>query len=169
MLLSLSKTKTNLGCLMSMCPSPPRPARCRGIDLNRGTGRVCVPNSLRPHGLQPTQFLCPWDSPGKNMGVGCHALLPGDLPNPGIKPTSLMSPASAGGFFTTSATWEEPTLESYHHRNHAVFCARAEPQRDISVKGLLVTPQDIKRLGLDPKHSWLPLSCLAVYLPPTNI
>ena len=31
---------------------------------------------------------------------------PGDLPNPGIKPTSLVSPASAGGFFTTSATWE---------------------------------------------------------------
>ena len=31
---------------------------------------------------------------------------PGDLPNPGIKPASLMSPALAGGFFTTSATWE---------------------------------------------------------------
>ena len=31
---------------------------------------------------------------------------PGDLPNPGIEPTSLVSPASAGGFFTTSATWE---------------------------------------------------------------
>ena len=31
---------------------------------------------------------------------------PGALPNPGIKPTSLMSPALAGGFFTTSATWE---------------------------------------------------------------
>ena len=29
---------------------------------------------------------------------------PGDLPNPGIKPLSLMSPALAGGFFTTSAT-----------------------------------------------------------------
>ena len=29
---------------------------------------------------------------------------PGDLPNPGIKPMSLMSPALAGGFFTTSAT-----------------------------------------------------------------
>ena len=94
---------------------------------------------------------------------------PGDVPDTGIEPTSLKSPALAARFFTTSATWEEPTLESYHHRNHAVFCARAEPQRDISVKGLLVTPQDIKRLGLDPKHSWLPLSCLAVYLPPTNI
>ena len=29
-----------------------------------------------------------------------------DLPDPGIKPSSLMSPALAGGFFTTSATWE---------------------------------------------------------------
>ena len=33
---------------------------------------------------------------------------PGDLPDPGIKATSLMSPASAGGFSTTSATWEVP-------------------------------------------------------------
>ena len=31
---------------------------------------------------------------------------PGDLPNPGIEPESLMSPALAGRFFTTSATWE---------------------------------------------------------------
>ena len=31
---------------------------------------------------------------------------PGDLPNPEIKPTSFTSPALAGGFFTTSATWE---------------------------------------------------------------
>ena len=31
---------------------------------------------------------------------------PGDLPNPGIEPASLMSPALAGGFFTTSTTWE---------------------------------------------------------------
>ena len=31
---------------------------------------------------------------------------PRDPPNPGIKPASLLSPALAGGFFTTSATWE---------------------------------------------------------------
>ena len=31
---------------------------------------------------------------------------PGDLPNPGIELMSLISPALAGGFFTTSATWE---------------------------------------------------------------
>ena len=31
---------------------------------------------------------------------------PRDLPDPGIEPASLMSPALADGFFTTSATWE---------------------------------------------------------------
>ena len=31
---------------------------------------------------------------------------PEDLPDPGLEPMSLMSPALAGGFFTTSATWE---------------------------------------------------------------
>ena len=33
-------------------------------------------------------------------------LIIGDLPHPGIEPRSLESPALAGGFFTTSATWE---------------------------------------------------------------
>ena len=33
-------------------------------------------------------------------------LLQGKLPNPGMEPMSLASPALAGGFFTTSATWE---------------------------------------------------------------
>ena len=32
-------------------------------------------DSVQPHGLQPTRLLRPWDSPGKNTGVGCHCLL----------------------------------------------------------------------------------------------
>ena len=32
-------------------------------------------NSVRPHRPQPTRLPCPWDSPGKNTGVGCHFLL----------------------------------------------------------------------------------------------
>ena len=32
-------------------------------------------NSVRPHRWQPTRLCCPWDSPGKNTGVGCHFLL----------------------------------------------------------------------------------------------
>ena len=38
----------------------------------------CIPSGPSVHG----------DSPGKNTRVGCHALLLGDLPNPGIKPRS---------------------------------------------------------------------------------
>ena len=32
-------------------------------------------DSLWPHGLQPTRLLCPWDFPGKSIGVECHCLL----------------------------------------------------------------------------------------------
>ena len=35
---------------------------------------------------------------------------PGDFPNPGIEPKSLMSPALAGKFLTTRATWEAQSL-----------------------------------------------------------
>ena len=34
-------------------------------------------NCLWPHGLLPTRIICPWDSSGKNTGVGCHAFLQG--------------------------------------------------------------------------------------------
>ena len=32
-------------------------------------------DSVRPHSRQPTRFPRPWDSPGKNAGLGCHFLL----------------------------------------------------------------------------------------------
>ena len=41
---------------------------------------------------------------------GLPFLPSGDLPNPGIEPVSLLSPVLAGGFFTTSATWEALAL-----------------------------------------------------------
>ena len=34
-----------------------------------------VSDSVRPHTQQPTRLPRPWDSPGKNTGVGCHFLL----------------------------------------------------------------------------------------------
>ena len=32
-------------------------------------------DSVQPHRRQPTRLRSPWDSPGKNTGVGCHFLL----------------------------------------------------------------------------------------------
>ena len=37
--------------------------------------RSVMSDSVGPHGLQPTRLLHPWDSPGKNTGVGCHFFL----------------------------------------------------------------------------------------------
>ena len=43
---------------------------------------------------------------------------PGDLPNPGIEPMFLMSPALAGRFFTTSATWDAIVQLDGYKKNH---------------------------------------------------
>jgi len=46
--------------------------------------RSVVSNSLRPHTLQPARLLCPWNSPGKNSGMGCHFLLQEVFPTLGL-------------------------------------------------------------------------------------
>ena len=63
-------------------------------------------DSLQLYGLYPASLLCPWGSPGKNTGVGCQALLQGIFPTQSSNTQSLTSPAMAGGFLTTSDTWE---------------------------------------------------------------
>ena len=65
------------GPTMSLSCAPSGPGLCDPMNCNR--------------------LLRPWDSPGRDTGVGCHFLLQGFFPNPGIEPTS---PALAGGFFT---------------------------------------------------------------------
>ena len=40
----------------------------------RKWSRSVVSDSSRPHGLQPTRLLRPWEFPGKSTGVGCHCL-----------------------------------------------------------------------------------------------
>ena len=48
-----------------------------GVTKSESVSHSVVSDSLRPHGLQPSRLLCSWDFPGKNTGVGCHALLQG--------------------------------------------------------------------------------------------
>ena len=47
----------------------------RKVMTNLLLSTSVVSDSVRPHGQQPTRLPCPWDSPGKNTGVGCHFLL----------------------------------------------------------------------------------------------
>ena len=50
-------------------------------------------DSLQLFGLEPARLLSLWCFPGKNTGAGCHFLLQGSLPDPGIEAASLVSPA----------------------------------------------------------------------------
>ena len=83
-----------------------------------------VSDPLRSYGLYP-QAPQSMGFSRQEYWSGLPCPPPGDLPHPGIEPTSLMSPALAGRFFTTSATWE----------------------------ALLLTLLCIKR-GFAVKHSW---------------
>ena len=85
---------------------------------------VLVIDCMRAKSLQLCPTLC--DALDHSLlGSSVHGILqarilewvamsssrdPGDLPDPEIEPTSLMSPALAGRFFTTSATWGAPFI-----------------------------------------------------------
>ena len=60
----------------------------------------CVQLIVNPWTIDHQAYLSK-GFPGKNTGVGCHFPPPGDIPNPGFKPTSPESPELAGRFFTT--------------------------------------------------------------------
>ena len=117
-----------------------------------------VSESLRPYGLLPARLLCPWDSPDKNTGV--YSLEPcpppGELPNPGIEPESLMSPALAGGLFTASATWE------------ACMCVYnlIFPQSDRSQTPFCIDKYGLtKRFSTHRRQNKSLYLCLAIHLP----
>ena len=71
---------------------------CRGVPLpardHQNVLPLCVPtsdvsNSLWPQRLYPARLLCPWDSPGKSIAVGCHSLLQGIILTQRLNPSLL--------------------------------------------------------------------------------
>ena len=74
--------------------------------------RVCVLSCFSCVQLFGTLWTVAYQVPlsmgfsGQEYWSGLPYPPPGGLPDPGIKPVSSTSPALAGGFFTTSATWE---------------------------------------------------------------
>ena len=66
--------------------------------------------------MQPARLLYPWDSSGKNTGVGCHALLQGIFLTQGLN-LHLLSTCLGGEFFTTSTTWEALKMLTEDYRS----------------------------------------------------
>ena len=63
--LGFSRQEHGVGCHFLL--------QCRKVKSESESEVVSDPQ--RPHGLQPTRLLYPWDFPGKSTGVGCHCLL----------------------------------------------------------------------------------------------
>ena len=85
---------------------------CRSVlpDTEQGMqacvlSRSVVSDSLRLHGLQPTKLLCPWDSPGKDAGVGCHALLQEMFLTQGSNPFPVAPALQADSLLLNPAKW----------------------------------------------------------------
>ena len=70
-------------------PSLPRnPFWWNFTEVKKVCVYVCVSHSIMLdslwlHGLQLTRLLCPWNTPGRNTGVGCHSLFQGIFPTQG--------------------------------------------------------------------------------------
>ena len=73
-------------------------------------------DSWQPHGLWPTRLLRPWDSPGKNTGVGCHFLLQGIFPTQGSN-SHLLRLLKCRRTFYCGATGEGLGLELGKSKN----------------------------------------------------
>ena len=58
-------------------------------ELEYVLSRFSCVRLLQPHGPLPARLLCPWDSPGKNTGVDCRALLQGVFLAQGLNPSPL--------------------------------------------------------------------------------
>ena len=88
-------------------------------ELNESESVSCsvLSNSLWPHGLQPPRLLCPWDSSGKNTGVGSHSFSRGySQPRDGTWVSCIAGrlfticttmEAEVGSNVRLSASWEE--------------------------------------------------------------
>ena len=117
-----------LFCFVIECMS--RLYMCKSVCLT-----LCDP-------MDYTRLLCPWNSPGKNTGVGYHALLQGIFPTQGSNLSLLSLLHWQAGFFTTSATWEACVcvyfrikLGAEHLRRWVPGLSQGEPSQ--SREGLL--------------------------------
>ena len=101
------------GCRVTHDWAPPNTHTHTHTFLSMGSKSA----SLCPHRLSAARFLCLWNFPGKNIGGGFPFPTPRNLPDSGIEPTSLDSPALAGNYVTTEPPGK-PLILSLYINNH---------------------------------------------------
>ena len=106
-------------------------------------------DSVRPHRRQPTRLPSPWDSPGKNPGVGCHFLL------------QCMKVKSESEVAQSCPALSDPTDCSLPGSSiHGIFQARVLEWGAIALSGTNLGdiqikhafPQPVPKLQASPEH-----------------
>src|SRR5574342_228819 len=105
----------------------------------------CV-QPVRPHRRQPTRLPRPWDSPGKNTGVGCHFLLQfmkvksesevaQSCPTPSDPMDCSLPGSSVDGICQARVLeWGAIAISQYYHRTHKIASVFTEKSFMISEK-----------------------------------
>ena len=128
--------------------------------------REVMSDSLRPHGLQPTRFFCPWDFPRQeyHSRSPCHSS--GDLSDPEIKYVSL---ALASRFFTTKLAgkpiWLFSSVQSLSRVQLFGTPRIAARQASLSITNSRSSPKRMS-INLVMPSSHLILHCPLLLLPP---
>ena len=75
-----------------------------------------VSDPQRPHGLQPSRLLHPWDFPGKSTGVGCHCLLWAT-----VLPTSKWAKGPRSPAYQWQIPWLTKLVEEWKDKRSKIF------------------------------------------------
>ena len=108
-------------CSMIFAEEMNEPPACMHVKLLLSCPTLCDPMNCSPQAPLPMGFS------RQEYWSGLPCPPPGDFPDRGIKPTSLMFPVLAGGLFTTSTTWEAQmthiNLPIHHREQRARLCS----------------------------------------------
>ena len=111
----------------------------RGSSLPTGwslfllLSRLVISDSLRPYGLLPAGCLCPWNSPSKNTGAGCHSLLRGP---PWPRGQTLVSCIDVDSH--TAEGPGKPLVETRDLQNRVHSCRAEERKLSVMVIFLII-------------------------------
>ena len=109
-----------------------------------------VADSLWLHGLKPTRFLWPWNSPGKNIGVGCLFLLQGIFLTQELNPRLL----HCRQILYHCATWE-----AMERLNHPLFGCPPTPVTVQSTDGERASWPSQSRAGSSSVYKEFSFTC----------
>ena len=77
---TLKKNYIYITIIEALCSSETQHCKSTTLQLKSNTTKYRDRNRETPWTIYPARLLCPWDSPGKNTGVGCHFLFQGIFP-----------------------------------------------------------------------------------------